>query len=526
MLTGTEGSYTLREFLKQDDAAFTPATDAVLMIGAEFDDTAPDSVDEGDAGALRMSSRRELYTQLRDAAGNERGANVNASNQLAVAGPVTNAGTFAVQVDGDALTALQLIDNIVQAEDVASAGGHSGAVVLARRTDTPANQSGTDGDYEFLQVAGGRLWVDPSGVTLTVASHAVTNAGTFAVQVDGSALTALQLIDDPVFADDAAFTLATSKVMMAGAIRDDALSALTPVEADAVPLRVDANGALWVIPSGTVAVSLASVPSHAVTNAGTFAVQVDGAALTALQLIDNLVLLEDVAHVTGDPGIQMLAVRDDTLNIRSGAENDYEPLHTNADGALWVLDVNSAAIKTAVETLDNAISGTEMQVDVVAALPAGTNAIGKLAANSGVDIGDVDVLSIAAGANLIGDVGIGVRTSGGVSTMNATSSDGGTALTNTAQVIKASAGQLYGWAIYNPNAVAAFVQIYNTAAASVTVGTTNPLFMLTIPPGAAAHVLSPIGILFSNAGYSWAATSTAGGNGALTTALDAVAWYN
>ncbi len=37
-----------------------------------------------------------------------------------------------------------------------------------------------------------------------------------------------------------------------------------------------------------------------------------------------------------------------------------------------------------------------MQVDVVASLPAGTNAIGKLAANSGVDIGDVDVLSLPA----------------------------------------------------------------------------------------------------------------------------------
>lgn len=40
------------------------------------------------------------------------------------------------------------------------------------------------------------------------------------------------------------------------------------------------------------------------------------------------------------------------------------------------------------------------------ALPAGTAAIGKLAANSGVDIGDVDILSIAAGTNLIGKVGI------------------------------------------------------------------------------------------------------------------------
>lgn len=76
----------------------------------------------------------------------------------------------------------------------------------------------------------------------------------------------------------------------------------------------------------------------------------------------------------------------------------------NASGQLTVIEANSAtidadtgAIKTAVELIDNAISGTEMQVDVVAALPAGANAIGKLAANSGVDIGDVDVTSVVPG---------------------------------------------------------------------------------------------------------------------------------
>ena len=61
-----------------------------------------------------------------------------------------------------------------------------------------------------------------SAATLTVASHAVTNAGTFAVQVDGSALTALQLIDNPVLVDDAGFTPATSSVMMAGFQADEA----------------------------------------------------------------------------------------------------------------------------------------------------------------------------------------------------------------------------------------------------------------------------------------------------------------
>jgi hypothetical protein len=57
--------------------------------------------------------------------------------------------------------------------------------------------------------------------TVTVGSHAVTNAGTFAVQVDGAALTALQLIDDPVFADDAAFTQGTSRLMVIGCIADE-----------------------------------------------------------------------------------------------------------------------------------------------------------------------------------------------------------------------------------------------------------------------------------------------------------------
>jgi len=71
--------------------------------------------------------------------------------------------------------------------------------------------------------------------------------------------------------------------------------------------------------------------------------------------------------------------------------------HAANEALLTTIDADTGAIKTAVETIDNAISGTEMQVDVVASLPAGSAAIGKLAANSGVDIGDVDVTSIVPG---------------------------------------------------------------------------------------------------------------------------------
>jgi hypothetical protein len=109
--------------------------------------------------------------------------------------------------------------------------------------------------------------------------------------------------------------------------------------------------------------------------------------------------------------------------------------------------------------------------------------------------------------------------------MNASSSDGATALTSTAQAIKAAAGTLLGYFVYNPNATAQFVQFYNTASGSVTVGTTAPLFMITIPPTSAANLwMQPGGVTFSTA-IAWAATSTSAGNGAPTTALDAVAWY-
>lgn len=45
-----------------DDAAFTPAgTTAVVVIGGFADDTSPDSVNEGDAGAVRMSLARAMH---------------------------------------------------------------------------------------------------------------------------------------------------------------------------------------------------------------------------------------------------------------------------------------------------------------------------------------------------------------------------------------------------------------------------------------------------------------------------------
>lgn len=67
-----------------DNSAFTFGTTSINIAGYVFDDVAPNAVTENRAAAPRMSGNRVPYSILRDAAGNERGANVNASNELKV----------------------------------------------------------------------------------------------------------------------------------------------------------------------------------------------------------------------------------------------------------------------------------------------------------------------------------------------------------------------------------------------------------------------------------------------------------
>ncbi len=52
-----------------DDAAFTPGTDRVIPVGFTADESAPDSVDEGDIGAARMTlDRKQIVTPYAHAA--------------------------------------------------------------------------------------------------------------------------------------------------------------------------------------------------------------------------------------------------------------------------------------------------------------------------------------------------------------------------------------------------------------------------------------------------------------------------
>lgn len=81
-----------------DNSSFTFGTTAVNVAGYVFDDASPNAVTENNAAAPRMSGNRVPYAILRDAAGNERGANVTAGNALLVDASATTQPISAVSL--------------------------------------------------------------------------------------------------------------------------------------------------------------------------------------------------------------------------------------------------------------------------------------------------------------------------------------------------------------------------------------------------------------------------------------------
>jgi len=142
-----------------DDGAFSPVLDRVFPMGAFADDSAPDAVNEGDIGAPRMSLRRELYIQLRDAAGNERGANVNASNALLTA----------------QTGALPAGTNNIGDVDVVSSALPTGASTLAEQQTQTVNQSTIIGHVDGVEGLLTTIDADTSALAGTVYTEGDTD---------------------------------------------------------------------------------------------------------------------------------------------------------------------------------------------------------------------------------------------------------------------------------------------------------------------------------------------------------------
>ncbi len=197
-----------------------------------------------------------------------------------------------------------------------------------------------------------------------------------------------------------------------------------------------------------------TVGSHAVTNAGTFAVQVDGNALTSLQLIDDGIATTGSAITSKG----MAAAGTDGTNARI--------LKTDASG--------------------------ELQVDVLSsALPSGASTAAKQPALGTAGSASSDVITVQGIASMtpiratlydssnnevvIATGGLTSYTAAGAST-NATS-------------VKGSAGTVYGYSLSNTTTTVYYLRMYNLSSAPTCSSSTGYVATIPIPPAASSGLV-------------------------------------
>lgn len=510
--------------------------------------------------------------------------------------PLTGYNAQAVAiVDGDGNQLTSFGGGTQYTEDSAAAANPVGNAQILVRADTPAGVATTDGDNVAMRGSN----YGAAYVTL------VDNAGSF-VSVGGGTQ----------YDEDSAH-VSGDKVTMAGVVRADTAAALSATDGDRTCLITDASGRLHVNVGNTV-----TVGSHAVTNAGTFATQVDGAALTALQLIDDAIVTDGgaagkyialAAYDDGDTGLMQRLHMDNTngglyvsiagqsaqLTTHGYAAADAslgagQPVATggyasatapadvsSAGDAVWswhLLNGAQAINQTfagVLATTGNGASGTGVQRVTIAndstgivGLAAGTNAIGKLTSNTGVTIGAVEIAAaqtlatvttvgtvttcstltnITNWGNIVDDAAFTPGTTrvlmagfeaDEASIDSVDEGDGGAArmtldrkiittpqphtqgglsifrsldLDETEEDVKTSAGQIYGGFITNTSTGTRWIKFYNATAANVTVGSTTPVITWGIQGGATDDVAAILntggmGIAFDTA-ISVAATT-------------------
>jgi len=218
--------------------------------------------------------------------------------------------------------------------------------------------------------------------------------------------------------------------------------------AGAVPIQ-DGSNSITVDNGGTFAVQAAQ--------SGTWTVQPGNTANTTAWKVDGSAVTQPVSGTVSVTGVATSAKQ---------------------DTAQTALD----AIKTAVEILDNTVAGTELQVDVLTMPTTAVSQSGTWTVQPGNTANTTPWLTTPTPA-----------TSGGLSIYRSIDLD------ESEEEVKATAGQLFGWYLYNAAASARYLKFYNATAANVTVGTTTPVLTIPVAAGAAANVEFSNGIAFGTA---------------------------
>lgn len=248
------------------------------------------------------------------------------------------------------------------------------------------------------------------------------------------------------------------------------------------------------------AVSAANPLPISAVQSGTWTVQQGGAPWSVSQsgtwnigTVTTVTAVTSLTQMNGAAISMNTGVRDAGTQRVTIATNDIVPVSQSGTwtvqqgGSNW--SINVAQMNGVAVTMGNGASGTGVQRVTLA--------------DDGTGI-----------------VGLFPRTSGGLTTFHLVS-----AATTNATNIKASAGQVYGWYIYNSNASARKVAFHNTAG-TPTAGA-SIYFSLVIPPTSGANVEFTQGLVFATGIAITTVTGLADSDSAAVGANDLIIniWY-
>lgn len=301
---------------------------------------------------------------------------VNALSVTANAGTNLNTSALALETTVSSIkTAVETIDNAIAGNEM-QVDIVSAPTLTVQSTDLDIRNLsqtqdailiyGSDDGGTTKRViktdSGGAIQVDLEVASVTVSSGAITETNSAAIK------TSVELIDDAIYTDGSG---TPSKAI--GIAGTDGTNPQI--------IKTDSNGELQV--------DVLSMPTTTVQ-------------ATNLDIRDLTSVSDSVSAVQS--GTWNINDVSGAISLPTGASTsaNQSTIIGHLDGVetvLGTIDTDTGNISTKIDTIAGAISGTEMQVDVLTLpnvnLAAGTN-----------NIGDVDIASIAAGDNLVGRVKI------------------------------------------------------------------------------------------------------------------------
>jgi hypothetical protein len=259
-----------------------------------------------------------------------------------------NGSTLSVDDGGSSLT----VDGTVAVSGSVAVTDNSGSLTVDAPVGTPV----------FVRLSDGSSAITTLPVSLaSVPSHAVTNAGTFAVQAAQSGTWTVDLgATDNAVLDAIAASLAGTLTVTGGGGGTEYTEGGTDATITGSAILWEDTGDTLRVPSATYPLPIGDAGSTISVDDGGGAITVDNAGTFSVQASSvvpgtsgtNLGKAVDSAAGATDTGVAVLAVRDDTLSTLTPAEGDYTQLRVDANGALQV----------------NLATGISSSIDSIAAL--------------------------------------------------------------------------------------------------------------------------------------------------------------